>query len=158
MSNKTNLLDTVKRIKTLESSLSQLNEWYDEATYVFMPHCSLKEMEKSFEKYWAKLITFELHCSTVPWYIDTQSYAEVKNAFYDIKNANIDRKTFKETLKPTCDGIEAYIKEVEKALTKESENLGKLYDKFASTSGEEFEFIFKEPRIKAIIISKLLKS
>mgnify|MGYP003322519986 CR=1 FL=1 len=50
VSNKTNLLDTVKRIKTLESSLAQLNELYDEATYVFMPRCPLKEMDKNFEK------------------------------------------------------------------------------------------------------------
>ena len=158
MENKPNLLETLKHLEILEEIITKVATLEDEATYVFSRRCSLKKIGELFNSAWEDLNCFETDCSGIPSDIKMQPYDEIKRAFLNVQDATIDRKEFEKILKPSYEGIENYIKLVEEEIARTKEQLSIIYDEIVIESSGDLKFIFTEPRVKEIILTKLLKS
>lgn len=82
---------------------------------------------------------------------------KIRNAFLDFGSADINRSEFFEILEESkiCEYVETYIKGLKEEISKQEKELNKIYQGFVKHSGE-FSFIFNEPKIKELIINKLL--
>ncbi len=91
-------------------------------------------------------------------YLKLPEESVIRDAFYDIKEANINRDEFYKILEESKirECIESYITKIEERISEEQIKLDNLYNKFVERSGE-LSFIFKEPRVKELIINKLLQ-
>ena len=158
MENKLNLLKTLQKLDLLNKTLSEVCQLADNADRVFSNRSSLKTIRELFDSSWKKLLDYEVRCSGLPYHIHMQSYDEIKRAFLNVSDATIDRKTFKEILKPSSKAIDDFINLVKEEVDRTENELSVIYDEFVKESSTELKFIFNEPRVKEIIINELLKS
>ena len=158
MENKLNLLKTLQHLDILSKTLSEVCELADKADMVFSKRSSLKTIRELFDSSWKKLLDYEVRCSGIPSCIDMQAYDVINSAFLNESDATIDRKTFKEILKPSFNAIDNFITLVKEEIDRTENELSVIYDKFVRDSSTDLKFIFNEPRVKEIIINELLKS
>lgn len=158
MENKLNLLKTLQHLDFLNKTLSEVCELADKADMVFSKRSSLKTIRELFDSSWKKLLDYEVRCSGIPSGIDMQAYDVINRAFLNVSDATIDRKTFEEILKPSSKAIDDFINLVKEEIDRTENELSIIYDEFVKDSSTDLKFIFKEPRVKEIILNELLKS
>ena len=90
-------------------------------------------------------------------YFSLQHCDKIEVAFIQISNASINRREFAEELAEFRKAIEEAIANIEKAIEKEEAELNILYNTFAEQTGE-YDFIFKNPKIKKLIIDGFLQT
>ena len=155
MNDKNTVLEILKNISFWEEALNDISALADDAFLVFEPTFPLNEMNEKFENSWKKLINRRTK-SKVP-YFSMQAFSEIESAFYKVTHAVINRDEFSEALSESRTTIEKCLANMQKELSSEQKKLDELYDEFAKNANE-FKFIFKEEKIKQLIMDKFLKS
>lgn len=147
---------TLRRVLLLEETYEELEQISEYAFSVFTDYCSLKEMERVKENAWKKLFYWNRNHENVPS-LFIQNYVEVERVFSEVERAIKNRKEFEAALAPSRKAVEEALRLLEAELLEEKTKLNKLYDEFAESSGD-FKFIFKEEKIKQLIMNGLMKS
>ncbi|MCI8362484.1 MAG: hypothetical protein HFJ41_05085 [Clostridia bacterium] len=88
-----------------------------------------------------------------------RDYNDLIAKFNLLSNAHINREEFRasQVAVKACEAVEKYIDDLTKEISKLEKQLDTLYNQFAKNTGD-LSFIFKEPKVKDIIINKILFS
>lgn len=164
MKNEKSIFEIVRRISELKEDLDSITKLKKEAFSIFeRPNCSLKKIlqinDSSWEELWDWNVIGDVEGERKHnMYLQLPEEHTIRNAFLNLGSADINRNEFFKILEESRirEYVEVYIKELEEEISKQQKELDKLYNKFVKDSGE-FSFIFKEPKIKEVIINKLLQ-
>lgn len=150
-----NILEVADNIIVLKNRLKTVTKLKEKA---FVP-CSLDicydldELDE-FQQAWEDLFCLDY----AKWYFFTY-YSDLNNNFNKLRVAFISRKEFCEdpAVVAACEGVEKCINKLKEKISEEEKKLNTLYNKFVKKTGD-LSFIFKDPKIKHIIINELLLS
>lgn len=160
MKNERNILVVVQETRKLNRDLEEITKLKEEAFEIFeVNRYGLEEIRKIYEGSWKKLENFYyMEKYTHRLYINyNDNNYDLDIAISSLERAFINRREFLEYLEKNqlAAQLLKYIQIIEEDIAKHMKELDKIYNRFAQTTGE-FSFIFKSPKIKEIIINKLL--
>lgn len=147
------ILEVANNIIVLKSRFKTVSEL---KVIAFTPYCpdyfySLGEVDE-FQKAWYKLFRLDY----VRHYFYGQ-FEDLDSKLNGLKVATTSRKEFIESpsVVAACEGVEKCIVELKEKISLEEKKLDTLYNKFVKKTGD-LSFIFKDSKIKQIIIDELL--
>lgn len=164
MKNENSILEIVRKISELKKDLASITKLKKEAFIIFeKKHCPLKKILEINDSSWEKLWDWNVIGNVEEerkhnMYLKLPEEHIIRNAFLNLGSADINRDEFFKILEESGirEYVEVYIKELQEEISKQEKEFDKVYEEFVKDSGE-FSFIFNEPKIKEVIINKLLQ-
>ena len=144
-----NIQDTLQGILLIKRNLETVQNLKKEAFRVFKGSFPLSKMKDALNNSWSQLYSWN---ESSYGYIKFQEWDDIEAAFSKVSTVSINRTEFKEALKESMDGVEKYIEELNKALDEYSSTLSNYYDDFFDKNAGDLSFIFKDDKIKDLIV------
>lgn len=156
-----NLLEVARKIVDLRKQLNTVTELKEKAFAPCSPNSyfNLDELGE-FISAWSKLCDWTSYTGNRHYgSLHIKSYNDLMANFNLLSRAFINREEFcnSSVVVEACANVEKYIDDLTKDISKLEKQLDTLYNQFTKNAGD-LSFIFKEPKVKDIIINKILFS
>ncbi len=156
-----NLLEVARKIVDLRKQFATVAELKEKAFTPCKPdsYFSLDELDE-FITAWSELCNWTSYTESGHYgSLHIKSYNGIMAKFNLMSRAIINREEFcnSSVVVASCADVEKYIDDLTKEISKFEKQLDTLYNQFAKNTGY-LSFIFKEPKVKDIIINKILFS
>ncbi len=162
MEKERNIFEVVRETRKLNEELEEITKLKEEAFEIFeVDRHSLKKIRNIYNNTWKKLESMGYDFGeryTHRLYIHSSNYPDdLDTTISKLERAVINRNEFLEYLEKNhlAGQVLKYIQTIEEDIAQHMKELDRIYNRFAQNTGE-FSFIFKSPKIKEIIINKLL--
>lgn len=161
MQKKESILEVARRISELEEQLKTITELKKKAFIPLNPNAyyNLDELP-DFLVSWSKLASWTSYTPNQHYgSLHIRHYNDLAARFSLLERAIINRAEFSDSpvVKEACEAVNNYIGELAKEILSQRKKLDTLYNEFAKST-DDLSFIFKEPKVKNIIINKILFS
>lgn len=155
------LLEIARKVVDLREQLNTITELKEKA---FLPCTPNAYYELSnlhdYLVLWSKLATWTSYTPRQRYgTLHISHYNDLAARFNLLERAIINRDEFCSypVVVAACESVEKYIEELTKEISRQEKQLDTLYNQFAKSAGD-LSFIFKETKVKNIIINKILFS
>lgn len=156
-----NILEVARKIVDLRKQLDTVTELKEKAFIPCNP-CAYYRLDElhNFIVVWQKLASWTSYVACQHYgSLHISDYNNLVAKFNLLEKATINREEFANSpvIVAACESVEKYIDELTKEISMQEKLLDTLYNQFAKSCGD-LSFIFKEPKVKNVIVNKILFS